>query len=277
MRALIDGDILLFEIGFSGEFEDKETGQYIIRSFDFVQDLLDNKIINICGEAGADEPPLIFLTGHKLFIKDLNRHRKNEGLEPVDYKPNFREEIAVTKPYKGTRIDNKPFHYRNIFVYLLAAYDCVVAIGKEADDEMSIYQTSKEDNDTIICSRDKDLRQVPGWHYGWECGKQSSFGPEFVDELGRLELGKDKLTGTGYKFYCAQMLMGDVVDNIPGLPKYGRVKAYKLLNECTTVKECEDILLGEYDKVYGQEESEEHFREQHSLVWMLRYGETLGT
>ncbi len=271
MKALIDGDILLFEIGFSGEFNDKETGEYVIRSFDFVSDLLNNKIATICGEAGADEPPLIFLTGHEEFIKDYNRHRVNEDKEQVEYEPNFRYKVAVTKPYKGTRKTEKPFHYRNIFVYLLSSYDCIVAIGREADDEMAIYQTAHLGKlDTIICSRDKDLRQVEGWHYGWECFRQPSFGPELVEEPGRLELKGNKLSGTGSKFLYAQMLMGDVVDNIPGLPKYGPAKAYKLLNDCTSAAQCNLVVSDEYIKVYGYKESEEHWREQFALVHMLR-------
>lgn len=272
MKALIDGDILLFEIGFSGEFTDKDTGEFVIRSFDFVSDLLNQKIATICEGAGADEPPLIFLTGHKEFMSIYNRHRKNNDLEPVEYKPNFREEVAKTKVYKGTRKAEKPFHYKNIFSYLLSAYDTIVAIGREADDEMAIYQTARlDENSTIICSRDKDLRQVEGWHYGWECYLQPSFGPEFVKEPGRLELkSPTKLTGTGSKFMYAQMLMGDIVDNIPGLPKYGPTKAYKLLEHCDTVECCHAVVFEEYTGVYGEEKAGEHFYEQYDLVKMLR-------
>jgi hypothetical protein len=78
---------------------------------------------------------------------------------------------------------------------------------------------------TIICSRDKDVRQCPGWHYSWECGKQPSIGPIMVDELGHLVdknagkfnplTGKKlplKVFGTGHKFFYYQMLTGDTVD-----------------------------------------------------------------
>ena len=50
MRPLIDGDILLYEIGFSGEFKDEETGEPALLDFDRVAILLDEKIRLICDD-----------------------------------------------------------------------------------------------------------------------------------------------------------------------------------------------------------------------------------
>src|SRR3546814_8237009 len=89
----------------------------------------------------------------------------------------------------------------------------------------------------ISCSRDKDLRINPGLHYRWECGKQLADGPTFVTELGHLELSSGtskKLRGSGLKFFYAQLITGDTVDNISGLPKHGPVRAFNELSECGT-------------------------------------------
>jgi 5'-3' exonuclease len=128
---------------------------------------------------------------------------------------------------------------------------------------------------TIICSRDKDLRQCPGWHFGWELGAQPQFGPEFVDELGYINLSEDrkKVKGCGYKFFAAQMLIGDAVDNIPGLPNYGPVAAFDLINPCTSILECEQSIVRAYKQVYHIPNTSnwwDEFHEQAMLLWMVR-------
>lgn len=257
MQPLIDSDVLRYELGFSGEYV--EEGEHKIRDFEFVQELLDNKIKFICEEVGATHPPLLFLTGDKFAMKLL----KQELLTP------FRETIATVKPYKGTRKGEKPFHFYNITAYMLANYDCRVSNGLEADDLMAIEQTNRPD-ETIICTRDKDLRMVPGWHYGWECGKQPSFGPELVDNKGWLKLNdKGDVKGAGLKFFFYQMLVGDTVDNIPGCPKIGPVKAFKLLEGCSTKAEHEAAVRASYEAFYGGEWSE-RLEEQSKLLWMVR-------
>ncbi len=64
MKPLIDGDILLHEIGWSGEFKDKETGESVLFDFDKVAEILDQKIAVICDEVGATAPPLIYFTNN---------------------------------------------------------------------------------------------------------------------------------------------------------------------------------------------------------------------
>jgi 5'-3' exonuclease len=183
------------------------------------------------------------------------------------FTPNFRYEVAVTKPYKGTRKNPKPFHFYNIMVYLLAEYDTRVARkGVEADDAMCIHQTSKED--TIICSRDKDLRMCPGWHYTWECGLQRAIGPHFTDEIGTLYKNtKGEVIGYGLKFFFYQMLVGDSADNIPGLPRAGKAAAFTALADLTT----EDELFAAVTTMYKEKLGEgagPYFREQADLLWM---------
>jgi hypothetical protein len=300
MKPLIDCDVLRYEIGACGQYVD-EDGDTVIRSFDFVAELFDQKVKEICELTWADEEPLLFLTADKKTKKILNRHlrkeyerlkkdtdvpslEKTEQLrdikEKIEFKPNFREEIAKKKPYKGTRKPEKPYHYENLTSYILAVYECAIAEGIEADDLISIYHTNPEKyaktKETIICTRDKDLRSVPGPHFGWACGKQDGYGPVLIDELGSLEpvYIKDtnrikKIVGTGLSFFCLQLLTGDTVDNIPGLPGTGPSKAYSILKDKVSYKEMLKAVVDAYIAFYG-DSWEEELMEQAYLLWMVR-------
>jgi hypothetical protein len=263
MLPLIDGDILLYECGFGAE-----TGWKAIYpdspdppSWEYVAEMVDSRIEEICKAVKATEKPRLFITG----------------------KDNFREKIAKKAIYKGQRDKlAKPWHYNNIKAYLIGCYDAEVVDGMEADDKMCIIQTNNLNLDkkvedaynypfTIICTRDKDLRQCPGWHFGWELGSQPQFGPKLVDEIGEIHLSSDnkKITGWGLKFFYSQLITGDRVDNIPGLPRKGPVEAFKLLANTTTHEEMEKAVVAAYKVFYGDVWREE-LLEQGQLLWMVR-------
>lgn len=270
MVPLIDGDVLRYEIGFSAEYTD-DDGEYQIREFEFAQELLDNKIDLICEKVGADCPPTIYLTSDPYAVEEYNKKTKwvDTGRAILHHKPNFRDEIAVTKPYKGTRKPKKPYHFKNLTAYMIHAYDCMVVSGMEADDYMAIVQTLVGDN-SVICSRDKDLRQVPGWHYSWQCGSQLEIGPHKTNEKGWIELRKGKVFGYGELYFLSQLLTGDIVDNIPGCPKVGPVNAFKILDEARLSRMASyKAVEGAYRGVYG-EEWLPHVEEQGRLLWLRR-------
>lgn len=274
MLPLIDGDILLHEIGWSSEFKDKETGEEVLMDFDHCWGLFTKKIELICEEVGATQPPLIFFTDSEWLAEKDGRV----------YVPTFRHEIAVTKPYKGGRKDNKPHHFYNLLVTALASYECVIArAGMEADDEMGIRQSETLEvkglpYETVICSRDKDLRQIPGWHYSWECGSQASIGPVHTDEKGFLKETRDgKIIGYGLTFLFYQMIVGDSVDNIPGLPKYGPKAALKYIVPNMSVENMYNTVLTLYEKEYG-EDGWYVFQEQGDLLYIRqKHGEDFHT
>jgi hypothetical protein len=263
--ALIDVDVLRYEVGSVGEKLNKETGELEIRSFDFVKEVFDERIKTITEGSGSSEA-ILFLTGDKATHRIYSKRNAGGG-----FVPNYREALATGKVYKGTRKQDRPFHWINLTAYILALDNTVVAIGHEADDEIGIRAYSN--SSTIICTRDKDLRMVPGWHYGWECGKQPEFGPVEYDSLGKIELirGKsgNKIKGGGFLFFGSQLLTGDVVDNIGGLRGVGPVKAFDLLSNCTSEREVFDSVKRHYEEVGG-----EHWRqlleEQCHLLWIIR-------
>ena len=265
MRCLIDGDILAYELGYGAEFTD-EDGVDVILPAETVLDNVDQRIREIEEECWADEPSTVYLTVSSWLVQEME---KTHFITP---EPNFREALAITKPYKGTRKPDKPFHFYNIMQHLYYNYNSVVSDGCEADDEMAIEQTASEPLTTVICSRDKDLRMVKGMAFGWQCGKQPQFGPVEVDELGSIRLvvhpTYKEIKGEGLSFFYSQLLTGDAVDNIPGLPKCGPVKAMKILGELTTKEEMFSAVVEAYKEKMG-EGWRDYLLEQGRLLWMI--------
>lgn len=260
MTPLIDGDILLHEIGWSCEFSDKETGERILFDADKAEELLKKKIEIICEDVQATYPPIIFLTDNEWLAKKQKR----------EFVKGFRYSVAVTKPYKGNRVNPKPFHFYNILSILLSDYKTIVSTnGLEADDVLCQFQYAHNPNTpTIICSRDKDVRICPGLHYSWECGEQRSIGPVNTDSTGWLEKKSNgDVLGYGLAFFYYQMLVGDSADHIPGLPKFGKAKAFDLLDGDLSSKERDIIVKNLYKEVMG-DKAKEYFKEQADLLWM---------
>jgi 5'-3' exonuclease len=243
MQPLIDADVICYEVGFAAEAGWKKEG---FPPFDYVEEILVNRINRICMAVGATSPPILYLTG----------------------KSNFRNAIAKTTPYKA-RIGLKPWHYKNIKAYINCVYDVRLTEGLEADDLMAIESVLRPD-EVIICSRDKDLLNFPGWKYSWELGEQPEIGPLLVDGFGEIRLSsKGKLKGYGDKFFYAQCLMGDRVDSIPGIPRTGDKTAYELLAPTEDAKDALRVVLEAY-RAHYREEAEEKLLEQGRLLHMTR-------
>lgn len=247
MLALIDGDIIKYEIGFAAEAywrhifeENNEEVDPETVPWDVVEDMIFNRIGNIMAMAEADDC-ILYFTGSR----------------------NFRFDEAKLFKYKQ-RSGRKPFHFNNIEAYLKSEYKWKQEDGYEADDLMAIALSEDPDN-RIICSRDKDLYQVSGWHYSWAMGYQPERPKEFVTQLGYLELSKNKIRGGGFLFFCAQLLMGDSTDTIPGIHGYGPVKVFNTLKNCASKEEAFMKVMEIYERTYGNS-----WRD-----WMLQVGRCL--
>lgn len=228
MKALIDSDIFQWEFGSSSDSEFKPI------PWPFVQARIQGRIDKIMEETGADE--------YQLYITS-------------DDKSNFRYSLATIKPYKGHRKQDKPYWYNHIRNFLVDFRGAIEVFGQEADDAISIEQFNNEG--TIICSRDKDLKNTPGWHYEWGVsGKPSK--TFFVTEIEALR-----------NFYC-QLLTGDSTDNIPGL--FGVGSSSKLLehvSDCSVERDMFCIARREYEKRFGSY-WKAFLLENGRLLWMRR-------
>lgn len=147
---------------------------------------------------------------------------------------------SICPEYKANR-GEKPEHYAVVREYLMKHYACTIASYGEADDALC---SDVEDN-TVIASIDKDLLMVPAYHYNIVTKRLLK-----ASDPGKLKLvnakGKNKLEGVGFKWFCAQMLMGDRIDNVKGLEGVGPVGAYKLLKAAKTMQDQWEIVLQQY-------------------------------
>lgn len=234
-----DFDLWSYDIGYAAESQDS------VAPFSWCRDIIDARVQEIYTRFGVQKY-YGYLTG----------------------KGNFREQIGTQSQYKGNRTKPKPVHFENIRKYLQMEHNAVVVQGMEADDAIAIDMTKDQ---SIICvSRDKDLRQVQGWHFGYAVGKQPEFPLQYVDFIGTLTLPTPKkIQGTGIKFFWSQVLTGDATDNYKGLPKCGPVAAYNALSELECPYEMYDTVLQMYLQVYP-EDGFERFKEQCQLAWMVR-------
>jgi hypothetical protein len=77
---------------------------------------------------------------------------------------NFRHSIATRASYKGNRAGSvPPKHLSAIRSHLVTKWNAVLSAGEEADDLIGIAMTAEPDS--VSCSIDKDLLQLPGRHY----------------------------------------------------------------------------------------------------------------
>ena len=151
--------------------------------------------------------------------RTMEQTKRNTGcdacLVAVKGKGNFRNDI-----YDKYKANRKPLedHIKEALNYginyMVDKYDAVHADGMEADDLVAIWAAERRDDagDYTIVGIDKDLLQIPGWHYNFV--KKES---QYVDE----DAANMKL--------MLQCLTGDNADNIPGLKGIGPKKAEKIL------------------------------------------------
>lgn len=175
--ALVDGDIVAYRSAASAEKE-PESNIALIRAHRTLQD--------IASVTGANEVR-VFLSGST----------------------NFRKEIYPL--YKANRDELKrPQYLQAVRECLVLEWGAEVTDGYEADDALGVEQGE----DTIICTIDKDLAQVPGLHYNFVNGEFSA-----VDEI------------EGWRSFYKQLVLGDRGDNVPGYDGKMRLKFPKFLAE----------------------------------------------
>ena len=210
--ALIDADIICYRVGFASE--DVEEKFCLARVTELIHEIVYTELQ--CDDYKA------YITG----------------------KGNFRYDIAVTEPYKGNRKDAKrPVHYEAIRHHL-QRLGAELVEGQEADDAVAIEAST---NGGWIVSIDKDLDQVPGWHYNFV--KKEEY---YITEE------------EGLRNLFTQVLTGDRIDNIIGLKGIGPKKAAKLLEDCKTEREYYDACLKAYDG------NQLRVDENLNLLWLRR-------
>ena len=222
---LIDGDSLMYYEAFKEQTEEEAI------------DGINKRLLHMCKETGTNEY-IGFLTKGSC----------------------FRYKVAKSKGYKSTRPTEKPDLLYKLKDYLQNTLKFDIVEQLEADD-LVCYWDNKLEQNTIICSPDKDvLKQTPGKHYNYRWTKESR-GSWVTTSKEDAE-----------KFLWQQVLMGDSTDGIPGLPGVGEKTALKILDNMDSVKHSsyDTIVLDKYIKEFGVSEGVSRFAETFKLVYMLR-------
>jgi DNA polymerase-1 len=125
-------------------------------------------------------------------------------------KGNFRKDLYGG--YKANRAKYSPPPYlKDLREYMIKEYLAVVVRGAESDDAISILHWRS--GNTVICSPDKDFKQIPGVIYNTYKNNLEVI----TEEEAKYNLWK-------------QVIMGDSVDCITGIEGVGRVGAAKILD-----------------------------------------------
>lgn len=267
MLALIDGDIFRYRCAFAAERNyylvelTNANGHKEYTEFQYKKEATDYGTRVVTGVKAS------FITWQRKDVQPLENALQicKTSLEGVlaDVKAkqhriflsgphNFRTALAVTKPYKGNRTEAKPTYYKEVGEYLVSQYGAETTDGIEADDAIGIaaMEAKTQGREFVVVSNDKDLDQIPGQHYDWV--KKDFYNVS----------AKEAKTA-----FFTQLLSGDAVDNIPGLPGVGKVTAAKMLAECKNPDEMWAVVRKEYEK---RDFPPEYLEEQQKLVEILK-------
>lgn len=275
MSAFIDTDVLVYSSAFAAQKNlyhvQHESFDGGVKTFtahkDFVTwaklNELDYKVMQVAGKVDKELQVLPENVALAIAKQKLDRICEAVGTTAKEAQllltgtGNFRDIVAVTKPYKGNRTDvEKPVHFNLVRSYYHSLKNCEVVNGIEADDAMGILQTDSK-NTGIICTIDKDLNQLPGKHYNWDDGSKYRVSEE-----------------DAHLYFMAQAMAGDSTDNIPGIPGTGMAGALKNLRKVVERDTRFHLLTTAYADAKEADKFatnwQEYLDEQGRLVWIMR-------
>lgn len=197
MTALIDADSLVYIVGWN--YREMGTEEEVKRSCDtFLTDIMTMTRADDYVGAFSDK---------KCFRHRLYKYNVYKGSRPP--KPDW---LIQWEPIIKDHYANK--------------HGFITIPDLEADDICSALAVlaQKEGKPFIICSPDKDMKQIWGLHYDYR-GKTDETGTVLSGQV--LEISPEQ----AHKNFWMQMMIGDGTDNIAGVPGLGEVKAKKVLDE----------------------------------------------
>ena len=189
MSLLIDADYIVYKCCAACETEIDYGDDVIVVTSKFSEALaaVERDLYNIANDLGCFDDSI-------LFFSDSN---------------NFRKSLAPD--YKGHRNRKKPCGYKRVIKALQETFPVVIIPTLEADDALGIYATREQGH--IICSPDKDMRQIPGELYNFTDG---------VEYITKEE---------GDRWHLIQTMAGDQTDGYSGVPGIGIKRADALLEQ----------------------------------------------
>lgn len=262
--ALVDGDILVYRVAWAcqhNEYDLYLTGEReigVLASFSGKKALneyikvngFEKEDFDIVHSVTIDSIPHALHTVKAMMQNIIDKTSATEVVVYLTGSTNFRFDVLPS--YKAGR-PPKPELYKVIREYLIDYWDAEVTEGIEADDALGIAQWSsiQHDKETVICTNDKDLDCIPGWHYNFITDKGY-----YIDEA-----------AADYNLDI-QLLTGDGVDNISGIYGIGAVRANNLLTGKSTGERW--ILIGNKYKEFWEDNWEEVLECNTKLLKILR-------
>lgn len=194
-RALIDGDVVLYEVTASCE-----------QAYDWGDDMWT--LHSDFREARQK---------FDCWVADLKQVLEaEEVLIALSHKQNWRKGVLET--YKSNRKGKrKPLTYPALRQYVEETYEYSCMPTLEADDVLGIFATKPhKTRDEIVVTIDKDLKTVPGLHYN----------PNHPED-GVVEVTQEQADFN----HLMQAVAGDSVDGYSGCPGIGPVRAERMLKD----------------------------------------------
>lgn len=250
MLAIIDADVLCYKATYN-------LWQDVLKRLGYLE---GTKYIGPVDEFGkAQLPREIFALNAEMLGRCWDKFEEiffalQEVTFFTDYvaavKGNNNYRYDIYPDYKGKRkpltVSTTNEYVENVRELSVAHGLCIRAHNGETDDYLRVWANEAEahGNPHIVVSIDKDLLCIPGLHYRIPYGPVDIRQGEIIrmDNLGAL------------KVFYKQMLMGDkTVDNIPGIPGIGPVKADGLINPCKTEHEMQEVVVDAYMKKFAND------------------------
>ena len=189
MSLLIDADFIVYKCCAASETEIDFGEDLIVVTSRFTEayEYVERELYNIANDLGCFDESVLFFSDSV----------------------NFRK--SIDPAYKGHRNRKKPCGYKRVINKLKEDYPVVVMPSLEADDAIGIYATKEPGH--IICSPDKDMRQIPGDLF------------DLTNEV--VTITKEE----GDRWHLIQTMAGDQTDGYGGVPSIGIKRADALLTE----------------------------------------------
>lgn len=146
---------------------------------------------------------LAILRTDELLNRILVETEADEYVGWISGSENFRKLLYPL--YKANRDSiRRPEYLQTVREFVVNEWGAKVTTGYEADDAIGIAY----DGRGVICSIDKDFKQIPGRHYNFVTFQW--------DEVSDLQADRN---------FWSSLLIGDRSDNVPGIPGIGKAKA----------------------------------------------------
>lgn len=189
MSLLIDADFIVYKscAATESEIDWGEDLITVISNFSDAYGMVERELASIANDLGCFDDSILFFSDSV----------------------NFRK--SIDPDYKGHRNRKKPCGYKRVINKLKSDYHVVIMPTLEADDAIGIYATKEKGH--IICSPDKDMRQIPGELY------------DLSDAV--VTISEEE----GQRWHFIQTMAGDQTDGYSGIPGIGIKRAAAILDE----------------------------------------------